>query len=347
MKQEITVIENSELVKIVKGSQIEKTKAEAYAIGYAPFMIQVNELSNALKEMDKENPTDEDAKVARRSRLDLVKLRSAVTEKKKTDKETIVIEGRLIDNLFNVVSNSAKLTESEYLEVEKHQEIKETERKEKLKADRIDLLDPYDVDTTYIALSEMSEEQFVIFLDSQKTAFEAKVEHERLAEVVRVEAEKKAEKDRISAEKLRKANELKQKKENARLKKEADELRKEKEAAAKVQADKDAKDKAERDKLQKENARIAKELADKKEAEELAHEKEKQRIADEEADKIAKAKAVALAPDKDKINALYSAIKSFEFPECKDKDAAALVDEVKEGFQIILKGIIHSAKKLK
>lgn len=365
MSAELTIIESGELMQVAEKSNINITKAKAYAMGYAPYMEQVNELSLVLKDLDKESPTSEDALKARRARLDLVKVRKAAEDKKSKDKEIIVIEGRLIDGLFNVVKNAAQLTESEYLEIEKHQERAEEARKEALKSKRSLLLEPYETDLTYIAIGEMSDDQFNAFFQSQKTAFEAKKEAERLAEISRIEAEKKAEADRIAKEKAEIDERERIKKENAKLKAAQEKLKKEQDTErkrlAEIQVKKDAEDKKERERLAKiqaekdriaaeekakleaENKKIAQELAAKK-AKELQEARVKKEA--EEAEK-AKLKAASLAPDKEKINAMYLEIKNFKFPELNDPDAIKLIEEVKQGFSIILKGIVSAAKTLK
>lgn len=50
--------------------------------------------------------------------------------------------------------------------------------------------------------------------------------------------------------------------------------------------------------------------------------------------------------DKEKINDLYIRIRDFTFPECDGEEMKQLVSEVKEGFQIILKGIKNGTKKI-
>ena len=51
--------------------------------------------------------------------------------------------------------------------------------------------------------------------------------------------------------------------------------------------------------------------------------------------------------DIDKINNLYSRIKSFEFPDCENEDFKKLVMEVSEGFLIIQKGILNASEFIK
>lgn len=53
-----------------------------------------------------------------------------------------------------------------------------------------------------------------------------------------------------------------------------------------------------------------------------------------------------MGTDKDKINDLYIRIRDFNFPECESETMRELVSEVKEGFEIILKGIRDGAEKI-
>lgn len=52
-----------------------------------------------------------------------------------------------------------------------------------------------------------------------------------------------------------------------------------------------------------------------------------------------------MGTDKDKINDLYTRIRDFDFPVCESPDMQDLVQEIKEGFSIILKGIKDGAEK--
>lgn len=52
-----------------------------------------------------------------------------------------------------------------------------------------------------------------------------------------------------------------------------------------------------------------------------------------------------MATDKEKINDLYARIRDFNFPECESEQMKQLVSEVKEGFEIILKGIKDGCKR--
>lgn len=346
-KTEIQVVDQPELLEVVKSSKIELSKAQTYAVGYAPFMQKVNELALSIKDLNKDNPSTQDAKIARAKRLELVKVRKSAEAKKQEDKELILVEGRLIDGLFKVVENTSKLTENDYLEIEKHQERIEAEKKEKLKADRSILLEPFETDLTFIAIEDMSEEQFNIFFDSQKTAYEAKKEAERLAEVARIEAEKKAEEDRIAKEKADKEERLRIEAENAKLKAEQERIAKEqalKDAAAKKEADRIAKIQAEEQR--KKDAELAKIKAEKEAAEKvIADQKAKEQA---ELKRIEDAKKSAeLAPDKEKIRVLFNSIKSISIPEFKTSEAKEIGTMVEKDLKALLSNIIELSKGLK
>lgn len=105
--------------------------------------------------------------------------------------------------------------------------------------------------------------------------------------------------------------------------------------------------KIDKDKKDAELALIKKELDAERERKEKDLADEKSRIEAEESEKLAKEKAALLAPDKDKINALYLSIKNISFPELQTEEAIAISVSVKEGLDIILLGIKNAASTLK
>jgi hypothetical protein len=354
---ELVKVEQPELLQVVNESKIEFTKAESYAAGYAPFMHEVNTLSQGLKTINKINPTTTDAKTARLQRLALVKVRTAAENKKKEDKEVIVIEGRLIDGLFKVVENAAKLTESEYLEIEKHQERVEAERLSNLEFVRKTLLSPYGEVNQFVDLKAMDDDNFNKYLATEKLAFETREAQAKQAELDRIEAERLAEEERVKAELEAKAEQERIQLENEELKRTAAvkeaELKAEREIQAKAEAErlkqaKDAADKAAKiqAELKAANEKIAFALKQKEEAEQLAQEEERKRIESEEAEKKAKAKAAILAPDKVKVKALFESVKAIKVPEFKSEEAIKLGKRVEEALQIVRQLIIQDSKNL-
>jgi len=219
-----------ELSPILKDTKIELSKAEGHAMAFAPSMGSYLELAEVIKGLDKVNPTEAMAKQAREARLKMVKVRTAAEEIKDLRKEGIKAEGDLIQSLYNVVKNSCLVTETEFTEIEKHQERMEANRQAELSATRIELLAVFGTDTTYLPLGVMTDEQFNRLLETETIAFNARklaaeqaeakrIEDERLAEEARLA---QIEKDRLEREeKDRQLAEL-QKAETERLAKEAE-----------------------------------------------------------------------------------------------------------------------------
>jgi hypothetical protein len=355
---ELQIVEQPELVAVVKKSTIELTKAQAHAAAFSPFMIQYHELAAVLSDLDKTNPTAEDAKKAREARLKMVKIRTGSEAIKDERKAIMLIESNLIQDLFNVVKNTCALTEAEFMAIEKHQERIEAERLEKLAESRIALLSPYGEINQFVDLKAMDEETFAKYLSNERLSFETRKQQEEKAEQDRIAAEKQAEADRLAKieaekkeqerikaenEKLRLEAEAKEKELAAERKKQA-EAEAERQRLAKIEADKQAKIQAEKD------AEIAK-LKAEQEAERQRKEKElakeKARIEAEEADKRAKEKAALLAPDKEKINLLFVQIRDFAFPDVQTDEAKKIVSDVKESFGFLMSAIKEQAKLLK
>lgn len=336
METQLTVIENAKVAELVQKSGVELTKAEAHVASFAEKFKELAELSRPLADLDKENPTAEHAEIARKNRLKLVKVRTGSEAIKDERKKLLLAESNLIQSTHNLVKDACLLTEAEYEEIEKYQERIEAQRRAELKANRIELLLPFETDTTFLPLETMSEDDFQKLLSSEQEKFEAvKMLREKL-EAERIEAERLAEEARLAEIQAEKKRQAERDAENERLKKEADEREKQIEA----ERAKAAKEAAEK---QAEIDRVKKEL----EAKQLAEEQERQRIIAEQEAKEAALKAAQLAPDKEKINALFIAIRDFNFPECETKEAAQIIADVKEGFKIVLEGIKNKAKGLK
>jgi len=302
MTNELTV---QEFEPVVKQSGLDK--AQQYAAIFAPFMITLKELSNKAKGINKDNPSVVDAKLAREVRLAMAKNRTASEKEKDKNKQALLAEGNLIQNLYNIIANASKLSEADMDAVEKYAENKEKERKNALAIERAAMFTQYGTDLTGYDLGSMADNVFSDLLESQKLLHE-----KRTAEAARLEAE------RIAAEKAELERQAALKAENERLKKEADaaakkleEERAEAARLAKIEADKQAALlKAEQDKAAKvatelkaaqdAAAKAAKELQDKKDAETKA-----------EADRVAAEKKAAKAPDKEKLKV---AVNGMELP---------------------------------
>jgi len=347
----------ADLNTAIETTKIERSKAEQHAMAFAPSMNEYLTYAEIIKGLDRENPTDIDAKKAREARLKLVKVRTGAEEIKDARKEGIRAEGDLIQALFNVVKNSCIVTETEYTEIEKHQERLEEKRQAELSASRIELLSVFGTDTTYLPLGVMTDEQFNRLLENETLAFNARKEQAEKAEALRIETERLAEEAKKEAERLQAERIEAERIEAARVKEEL--AAKEKQLEVERKAAKDAADKLAKENEAKlaEQARLAKIEADKQAAElkkqkdaadKLAAElKEKQdQEAKIEADRLAKEKAALKAPDKDKVRVLFEAIKAIQIPEFGTVEGKAIGQLVTAQLKALQSDIINESKKL-
>ena len=297
-----------EFLPLTQSSGIEK--AEVYAATFAPFMIKLKELSDKAAMINKVEPTQSDAKIARQIRLDLVKNRTATTKQKDTSKQALLAEGNLIQGLHNIVINTSNLIEPELESIEKHAENKEKERKQAIAKERAKQLSPYLQDLAGYDLANMDDNIFSDLLESQRMLHEKRIEDAKREEAERISRE---------AEDLRKRKEMEA--ENERMKKQIEEA----ERLAKIEREKAEKELAA---AKKEAERVAAELK-KKQDDERA---EAERLAKIEREKTAAAKKAAKAPDKIKIQSAIDLLPALNIGDLKTDDAILIANEIKEKF---------------
>lgn len=330
-KEQAEVIQNNnELIAIVEKSGLEMTKGQRLLELFTPYFNKMAEIETKINSLNSTNPGAIDVKMAREIRLALKNNRVASEKIKEDAKAMILIEGRLIDNLNNIVKNTSKGLEIQCESIEKFAEIQEQKRKEERKAHRIEMLKPYEPEEGYFQsnydLLNMGDDAFDNLLSGTKLNYEAKKE-----------AERKAEAERIAREKAEAEERERMRQENERLKKEAIERERLAEIERKKQekklAEQKAKAEAERKALEEkarkeaiERERLEKELQAKKKAEE-------ERLAKIEAEKKAKAleeKKLKMQPDKKKLESFAEFLKTINMPDVKSTEAKEIVNNVQE-----------------
>lgn len=304
MTQEIEIVgakeSEAKALEIIQQSELSSDEATSLKNALTPYFEQADEWvtkARTLKVTDESQVTE--MLEARKARLALKDIRVNLEKKRKELKEESLRKGKAIDGMANILKFLIEPIEDYLEKQEKFVEIRETERKAKLEADRKAILEQNGVDTAFYDLKEMPQDTFdQLVLQAQ--------ESKRL----RQEAEDRAEKERQAREQKEAEEREAQRAENARLKAEAEareaELKKEREAKAKLEREAKEKEEAEA----KEKARI--------EAEKKAEEK---RLKDEE-------KRKAKMSDTDKVKSIIDTLKAIRFPEMKSDDAKALVDEL-------------------
>jgi hypothetical protein len=282
---------------------LEETKAVQMTSGLAPTLSEREMLIPQFEQVIQMELGMEAYKAAKELRARIKDNRTkGILPWHKLNKEFYLRGGQFVDAVKNKEIAVNEQMEERLEEIEKHEIRVEEQRKAALREERVVLLLPFEVDTNFVNVEDMSDDVWANYFTGTKLAFEQRKEAERKAEEARL-AEIEAEKARIEAQRI----------ENEKLKAEAAEKEKQLEAerqvAAKALADQQEKARKEREAAEaeatKERARIEserqKEAAERARVEaELKAEKDKQaaieaqRLADEdkarkEAEKMAKA----------------------------------------------------------
>lgn len=352
------VAEDNAMVLAVKSSGLEKTQAQQFLDMFTPFLQNLAEIESDINSINAENPSKEDVAKARAIRLKLKSNRVA-SDKVKTDaKASILVKGRLIDNLNGIVTNTSKPLESKCEAIEKFAELQEEKRIAELRESRAADLRPYVNDEGVLAslpLGTLSDDAWSMMLEGYRKAYNDRLESERKAEAERLAKEKADEEARVEKQRLQDEENERIRIENERLKAEADEREKalaaERAAADEARRVQEAKHRAEREEQDRlleeqrakadaerlERERIEAEQRAKQEAEEKA---ERDRIeAEETARQIREeeARLAALAPEKDKLTAWVNGFtNSASFPACTSNAAVAVETDIAEKFSAFI-----------
>jgi len=255
MNQDIVVL-NEE----VKRLEIPLDVASAIVASFEPHMAKYLEVVTGIEKIDQAMP-----KSARQMRLYLVKVRTATEAARKDMKADLLDRGKAIDGIAALITLKCKENET-YLEaIEKAEERRLAEEKEKLRQTRSMALAEY-VDNVYdYNVADMSETEFSELLSAQKLVRQARLEAEKAA----AEAEaKRMEEERLAAVKQQERDA----KERARLQAElAEQLKQRKIAEAQARAERLEREAAEKKQRELQDKIKAHERA---EAQRLAAERE-------------------------------------------------------------------------
>lgn len=302
MKQEIVSINPQEF-------GLEKKEAEQIESVFIPMIEKMKEMESEYNQIVALPITAELTQKARELRLRYVKVRTGTKEIHKTAKAYYLAGGRFVDAWKNAQEFSAMGKESELEKIEKHFELIEQAKKDKINAERERELSKYTADVSMFNYKDIPDETFAVLVASVKSAYEKEQAAIKQAETDRL---KKEEEERAEQERIRKENE--------RLKAEAEAREAE---IAKERAEQQAKIDAEKAK-----AKAEAEAREKAEAELKASQLEKERIenekqAQEQAEKLAKLEAeklAELAPDKEKLKKYAVDLGCLEVPKLQSEE---------------------------
>ena len=187
MKNELIKVEFPEF----KG--IEKSKAQQIKDTFLPMSEMLSEFESAYNEIikDKENGIDGPLTArAKRLRIDISKIRTSTGKLKDEQKKYLILEGKAIQGVHNILVHAVSEKEDRLKEIENHFENLENERLNKLQLERVEKLSKYIEDAQERNLSIMEEDVWIPYLASKKQAFEDQKQAEIKAEETRIENER-------------------------------------------------------------------------------------------------------------------------------------------------------------
>lgn len=270
--------QKKEVVSLVKVNPsefgLEATQAAQVEAVFLPMIEKMSELEAEFNEVLALPVEPTTCKKAKELRLKFVKIRTGTAEIHKNAKAFYLAGSRFVDAWKNAQLFASQGKEQALEKIEKHFEILEAERKDKLRAERIAALSAVCETPDMYPVQDMSEPAFKQLLDGLT-----------LAKHQREEAERKAEAERVAKEKAEAEERERIRLENIRLKEEAakaevERVRLEKERAAEIAKEKAAREAAEKKAAEErraieEKARKEREAAETKaRLEREAHEKE-------------------------------------------------------------------------
>ena len=339
--------EENPLVLVVKESGLEATQAQTILESFQDFFKQASDYEKRAKEIVvTEISQVADMTEARKIRLELKNIRVNAEKVKTNLKADILLKGKAIDGIYNVIKALTEPLEKHLEKQEKFAELWAEAQAEKKVNDRIVKLSQFVEDISLYNLKDMSDEAFTKLLENSEKAFNDKKEAERLAEEARL---KKIEEDRIENERIRIENEKLKQEAEAREAKEKEEREAREKAEAKAKAEAEAKEKAHQEELRIEREKreeLEREAREKKEAEEKA---ERERLAQEAKAKAEKEEAdrqARLAPEKDKLFDYAESIRTLESPEDLSQAGLQIVRITEEKLLKISQEIKEALKNL-
>lgn len=251
----------AEFVGLIRTTQLDKAKVDAILAEFRTA-ISIEDVEAQARAIVVTDASQTDLmKQARELRLSLKNERVSIDKTRKALKESAKREVDLIDGIGRILREKIEPIEAHLQEQEDFAARQEAERLNARRIERVNALAPYVENANVYDLFSMSDEAFAELLLNSQTAYQAKEEAARIAEENRIADQKRRDEE---AEQLRIENE--------RL------------AAEKAEADKKAAD--ERAAREKAEAELKRQETEKREAEQKAE---------------AEARALALAPDKEKL----------------------------------------------
>lgn len=172
---------------------IEQSKAEQIRKTFEPMAKMLSGFEKTYNDLvidaNKEVTKDITAR-AKRLRIDIGKVRIETGKLKDKQKEYIKLEDRAIMGVHNILVWAVKEKEDKLKDIERHFEIQEQKRLEALQAERVEKLSVYVEDAHERDLTKFADDEFEALLAMKKKEQEDRIAAEKKAEEERIEKER-------------------------------------------------------------------------------------------------------------------------------------------------------------
>lgn len=339
--------EDNKLVLVAKESGLAEQKQHMLLASFGEYFtsaIAVIGQSQDLEVTSEDQKDDiEQAGIARK---ELKRLRCDAENQRKSLKEASLREGQAVDKMFNVIKEIIKPEEDRLEEIEKIVERAAEKRRQAKIAERRAMLAGYVENTTVYKYEDISDEDFVALIKELDDARNAREEEAKRRAAEEETARKKAEEERIAREKAMAEEQEHIRKENEKLKAEAE--AREKELAKQREADEKrlAAERAEQEKKLEAERQKAEEERQKREALETEQRKKAEAEAKAKAEAEEQQRQSLLAPDKDKLTKFADELDAIELPNVSNREAGKLLDDTKDFLTRISKNLRVKAEQL-
>lgn len=177
---DVTLVKSAE-TQISESLKMPLSDAQQIIASFAPVATAISQYDQEFSLFVNIEEIDEEiSKQAKKLRMRYTKARTQADKIHKAIKANVLLRSKAIDGARNIFKLQITEREEKLRVIEKHFEIIEQERKEKLRAERLTILAEIDVEEdSAFDLSEMSEIAWGKYLAGQKALY--KIEQDRIA----------------------------------------------------------------------------------------------------------------------------------------------------------------------
>lgn len=182
----------NEIIEVINKNELPETMAENLKQEFLPFYEKVSGIKDQVKNIKVESADQvELMSEARGARLSLKKIRTETENRRKKLKADIVLKGKAIDGMANIIKHLIVPLENHLQDQEDFIKIQREKERARIIEDRENKLSEFVDDITVFSVGDMSEDAYNKLLENSRVAYKARIQAEQEAEKERAEKERK------------------------------------------------------------------------------------------------------------------------------------------------------------